>query len=66
MGSTPGQTLAPGQKWRRGRSATRAGAPLRPPLIHGTPAIGGWIGDRAISTRHTMLTGALGFGYALM
>ncbi|MGH8258253.1 MAG: peptide MFS transporter [Steroidobacteraceae bacterium] len=37
-------------------------------LIYATPAIGGWIGDRLIGTRRTMLTGAvvLMVGYALL
>lgn len=37
-------------------------------LIYVAPAIGGWIGDKILGTRRTMLTGAavLGLGYALM
>ncbi len=37
-------------------------------LIYATPSLGGWIGDRWIGTRHTMLTGAvvLMFGYSLL
>ncbi|MGB9430357.1 MAG: oligopeptide:H+ symporter [Gammaproteobacteria bacterium] len=37
-------------------------------LIYVAPAIGGWIGDKVLGTRHTMLTGAivLAVGYALM
>jgi POT family proton-dependent oligopeptide transporter len=37
-------------------------------LIYATPAIGGWIGDKFLGTRRTMLTGAvvLMFGYALL
>ncbi len=37
-------------------------------LIYATPAIGGWVGDRLIGTRRTMLTGAvvLMMGYALL
>ncbi|MGH8220770.1 MAG: peptide MFS transporter [Steroidobacteraceae bacterium] len=37
-------------------------------LIYATPAVGGWIGDKLIGTRRTMLTGAvvLAFGYALL
>ena len=37
-------------------------------LIYATPAIGGWIGDKLIGTRRTMLTGAivLALGYALL
>ncbi|WP_036143232.1 peptide MFS transporter [Luteibacter sp. 9135] len=37
-------------------------------LIYATPAIGGWIGDRFLGTRRTMLTGAvvLMVGYALL
>src|SRR5579875_3529851 len=37
-------------------------------LIYATPALGGWIGDKLIGTRRTMLTGAvvLTFGYALL
>jgi proton-dependent oligopeptide transporter, POT family len=37
-------------------------------LIYATPAIGGWIGDKLLGTRRTLLTGAvlLGFGYALL
>jgi proton-dependent oligopeptide transporter, POT family len=37
-------------------------------LIYATPALGGWIGDKLIGTRRTMLTGAvvLSFGYALL
>lgn len=37
-------------------------------LIYTTPAIGGWIGDRILGTRRTMLLGAmvLALGYALM
>ncbi|HEY2347253.1 MAG TPA: oligopeptide:H+ symporter [Xanthomonadaceae bacterium] len=37
-------------------------------LIYVAPAIGGWIGDKVLGTRRTMLMGAfiLGLGYALM
>jgi POT family proton-dependent oligopeptide transporter len=37
-------------------------------LIYATPAIGGWIGDRLIGTRRTMMIGALVLtsGYALL
>jgi proton-dependent oligopeptide transporter, POT family len=37
-------------------------------LIYATPAIGGWIGDKFLGTRRTMLTGAvvLMIGYALL
>jgi POT family proton-dependent oligopeptide transporter len=37
-------------------------------LIYVTPAIGGWVGDKILGTRRTMLLGAmiLGVGYALM
>ncbi|MCK9365984.1 MAG: peptide MFS transporter [Metallibacterium scheffleri] len=37
-------------------------------LIYVAPAIGGWVGDRILGTRRTMLLGAiiLGLGYALM
>ncbi|MGH8278393.1 MAG: peptide MFS transporter, partial [Gammaproteobacteria bacterium] len=37
-------------------------------LIYVAPAIGGWVGDKVLGTRHTMLTGAivLAVGYALM
>jgi len=37
-------------------------------LIYVAPAIGGWVGDKVLGTRRTMLTGAviLGIGYALM
>jgi len=37
-------------------------------LIYATPAIGGWIGDKLIGTRRTMLAGAvvLGIGYGLL
>ncbi|WP_049623463.1 peptide MFS transporter [Frateuria defendens] len=37
-------------------------------LIFATPAIGGWVGDRLIGTRRTMLLGAvvLALGYALL
>lgn len=37
-------------------------------LIYVAPAIGGWIGDKILGTRHTMLLGAgiLAFGYALI
>jgi POT family proton-dependent oligopeptide transporter len=37
-------------------------------LIYATPAIGGWIGDKLIGTRRTMLTGAvvMAVGYALL
>jgi len=37
-------------------------------LIYATPALGGWVGDKLIGTRRTMLTGAvvLTFGYALL
>ncbi|MBB3225448.1 POT family proton-dependent oligopeptide transporter [Luteibacter sp. Sphag1AF] len=37
-------------------------------LIYATPAIGGWIGDKLLGTRRTMLTGAvvLAMGYALL
>jgi len=37
-------------------------------LIYATPAIGGWVGDKLIGTRRTMLTGAvvLGLGYAML
>lgn len=37
-------------------------------LIYATPAIGGWIGDKFLGTRRTMLTGAvvLMVGYALL
>jgi proton-dependent oligopeptide transporter, POT family len=31
-------------------------------LIYATPAIGGWIGDKLIGTRRTMLIGAVGAG----
>jgi POT family proton-dependent oligopeptide transporter len=37
-------------------------------LIYATPAIGGWIGDKLLGTRRTMLIGAvvLAMGYALL
>ncbi|KJV25438.1 peptide MFS transporter [Luteibacter yeojuensis] len=37
-------------------------------LIYATPAIGGWIGDKFLGTRRTMLTGAvvLMIGYAML
>jgi POT family proton-dependent oligopeptide transporter len=37
-------------------------------LIYATPAVGGWIGDKLIGTRRTMLIGAcvLALGYALL
>src|SRR6187551_5500 len=37
-------------------------------LIYVAPAVGGWIGDRILGTRRTMLVGAviLSLGYALM
>ncbi|WP_267222645.1 peptide MFS transporter [Dyella silvae] len=37
-------------------------------LIYATPAIGGWVGDKLIGTRRTMLTGAvvLTLGYAML
>ncbi len=37
-------------------------------LIYVAPAIGGWVGDRVLGTRRTMLTGAaiLSIGYALL
>jgi POT family proton-dependent oligopeptide transporter len=37
-------------------------------LIYATPAIGGWIGDKLLGTRRTMLMGAvvLALGYALL
>jgi POT family proton-dependent oligopeptide transporter len=37
-------------------------------LIYATPAIGGWVGDKLIGTRRTMLIGAvvLGLGYAML
>lgn len=37
-------------------------------LIYVAPAIGGWVGDKILGSRHTMLTGAvvLAIGYALM
>src|SRR5579871_5314021 len=37
-------------------------------LIYATPAIGGWIGDKLLGTRRTMLFGAvvLAVGYALL
>jgi proton-dependent oligopeptide transporter, POT family len=37
-------------------------------LIYATPAIGGWVGDKLLGTRRTMLIGAviLSFGYALL
>lgn len=37
-------------------------------LIYATPAIGGWVGDKLIGTRRTMLVGAvvLALGYALL
>ena len=37
-------------------------------LIYVAPAVGGWIGDKVLGTRHTMLIGAvvLALGYALM
>ena len=37
-------------------------------LIYATPAIGGWVGDKLLGTRRTMLTGAvvLAIGYALI
>lgn len=37
-------------------------------LIYVAPAIGGWVGDKVLGTRRTMLLGAiiLGLGYALM
>ena len=37
-------------------------------LIYATPAIGGWVGDKLIGTRRTMLIGAviLAIGYALL
>ncbi len=37
-------------------------------LIYAAPAIGGWVGDKILGTRHTMLIGAiiLGIGYGLM
>jgi len=37
-------------------------------LIYATPAIGGWVGDKLIGTRRTMLLGAvvLGLGYTML
>ncbi len=37
-------------------------------LIYATPAVGGWIGDKLLGTRRSLLTGAvmLGCGYALL
>lgn len=37
-------------------------------LIYATPAIGGWVGDKLIGTRRTMVTGAvvLTLGYAML
>ncbi|WP_430388174.1 peptide MFS transporter [Dyella sp. 20L07] len=37
-------------------------------LIYATPAIGGWVGDKLIGTRRTMITGAvvLALGYAML
>lgn len=37
-------------------------------LIYATPAIGGWVGDKLIGTRRTMLTGAvvLALGYGML
>src|SRR5260221_7847156 len=37
-------------------------------LIYATPAVGGWIGDKLIGTRRTMVIGAvvLAFGYTLL
>ncbi|TCV94982.1 POT family proton-dependent oligopeptide transporter [Luteibacter rhizovicinus] len=37
-------------------------------LIYATPAIGGWVGDKLLGTRRTMLTGSvvLALGYALL
>jgi len=37
-------------------------------LIYATPAVGGWIGDKLIGTRRSLLSGAvlLAFGYALL
>ncbi|WP_199096686.1 oligopeptide:H+ symporter [Dyella sp. ASV21] len=37
-------------------------------LIYATPAIGGWVGDKLIGTRRTMLTGAvvLALGYVML
>jgi len=37
-------------------------------LIYATPVVGGWIGDKLLGTRRTMLSGAvvLGLGYALL
>ncbi len=37
-------------------------------LIYATPSIGGWVGDKLIGTRRTMLTGAcvLTLGYAML
>src|SRR5580700_11430790 len=37
-------------------------------LIYATPAVGGWIGDKLLGTRRTLVSGAvvLGFGYALL
>jgi proton-dependent oligopeptide transporter, POT family len=37
-------------------------------LIYATPAIGGWVGDKLIGTRRTMVTGAvvLALGYAML
>src|SRR5690349_19907974 len=37
-------------------------------LIYATPAIGGWVGDKLIGTRRTMLLGAvvLALGYAML
>lgn len=37
-------------------------------LIYATPAIGGWVGDKLLGTRRTMLTGAviLALGYAML
>ena len=37
-------------------------------LIYATPAIGGWIGDKVLGTRRSLLTGAvmLALGYALL
>jgi proton-dependent oligopeptide transporter, POT family len=37
-------------------------------LIYATPCVGGWVGDKLLGTRRTMLSGAvvLGLGYALL
>src|ERR1700739_3827023 len=37
-------------------------------LIYATPAIGGWVGDKLLGTRRTMLLGAviLALGYAML